>query len=244
MVDCTVYIDESGDLGYRCGTRWFVLSGVVVDIQTEPVIRNIINSIRNKLNMKEIHFRKIHSFDERCYVVDKLNECDFTYFNIIIDTDKSTLSQDSGASSTDNPRILLYNHACRFLLERVSWYLRDSGKNANVILSARGTSRDNDLIDYIKRLISEGTIQHINSGGVKAKSASKWDLLQLADVCATTSAKLFEFTPLGFRTPCFAYKLRNHLYTYNGQVSKYGLKYYNENMKPSEEFFKSNLICK
>lgn len=31
MSDCTVYIDEAGDLGYQRGTRWFVLSAVIVE---------------------------------------------------------------------------------------------------------------------------------------------------------------------------------------------------------------------
>lgn len=39
MSDCTVYIDESGDLGIGCGSRWFVLSAVVVDKRAEPSLR-------------------------------------------------------------------------------------------------------------------------------------------------------------------------------------------------------------
>lgn len=30
MADCTVYIDESGDLGFGHGTKWFVLTAVTV----------------------------------------------------------------------------------------------------------------------------------------------------------------------------------------------------------------------
>ena len=62
MSDCTVYIDESGDLGVGKGTRWFVLSAVIVKRTEEPTIRNKINQIRKKLNIQEIHFKKIPKF--------------------------------------------------------------------------------------------------------------------------------------------------------------------------------------
>lgn len=39
MSDYTVYIDEAGDLGIGRGTRWFVLTAVVVKKTVEPQIR-------------------------------------------------------------------------------------------------------------------------------------------------------------------------------------------------------------
>lgn len=33
MADCTVYIDESGDLGFGHGTKWFVLTAVKYSLQ-------------------------------------------------------------------------------------------------------------------------------------------------------------------------------------------------------------------
>lgn len=39
MSDCTVYIDEAGDLGIGRGTTWFVLTAVIVDKTAEASIR-------------------------------------------------------------------------------------------------------------------------------------------------------------------------------------------------------------
>ena len=48
--DCTVYIDEAGDLGYKRGTRWFVLSAVIVDKNEESAIRKKMLQVKSRLN--------------------------------------------------------------------------------------------------------------------------------------------------------------------------------------------------
>ena len=58
MSDCTAYIDESGDLGVNRGTRWFVLSAVIVNKTDEANIRKTIARIKNQLNLQEIHLKK------------------------------------------------------------------------------------------------------------------------------------------------------------------------------------------
>ena len=88
MSNCTVYIDESGDLGINRGTRWFVLSAVVVDKADEPNIRARINQIRSQLNIKEIHLKKIQNFNKRALIVCELNSEQFTYMNVLVDTNK------------------------------------------------------------------------------------------------------------------------------------------------------------
>ena len=49
--NCTLYIDEAGDLGIGKGSDWFILSGVLIDKQEEPQIRETIKNIRIKLNV-------------------------------------------------------------------------------------------------------------------------------------------------------------------------------------------------
>jgi hypothetical protein len=62
---CTLYIDEAGDLGFNRGTQWFVLSGVIVEKNDEPLIRNIMKNIKSKLNMNNIHFRNMKAEEMR-----------------------------------------------------------------------------------------------------------------------------------------------------------------------------------
>lgn len=136
---------------------------------------------------------------------------------------------------------------CRMLLERVSWFLRDTNRTADIVLSARGTSRDGELIEYIKQKllpyegnqIAQGVFRNIN-----AKTANSWDMLQLADVCATTTFVAYEINGWGFRTPCYFKVLKNHLYQHKGKVMSYGMKYFTGEMKPDEKEAGNDYPCK
>lgn len=239
MSNYTVYIDEAGDLGINRGTKWFVISAVVVKKADEKSIRKTMNAIKTRLNIKEIHMRKVQDFNKRGYIVRELNSENFVYMNVIVDTQKFD------SSKIPNP-IIAYNFACKYLLQRVSWYLRDINETADLVLSARGTSRDNELIDYIKEKLlpyDSNRIESYTIEKITAKSAAEWDLLQLADVCATTMFLGYEVNGLGFRLPCFSYAMKNHLYNINGNVNSYGIKFFVTDMKPNDSEFKNQKIC-
>lgn len=239
---CTVYIDEAGDLGINRGTRWFVLSAIIVNNENELEIRQKIHSLKSNLNLHEIHFRKLRSYEQKCYVVSSLSSCNFDLVNVIVDTSKITLNK---TDKNGTPSIVSYNYCCRLLLERVSWLLRDSSRIGDIVLSSRGTSRDNELIEYIKKLLEydfneiANRFQHI-----KSKSASEWDLLQLADICATSVFHYHETNQYGFITPCYCYRLKSHVYKRNENTDSYGMKYYSPEMKPDKTYFLSKMICK
>lgn len=65
MANCTLYIDEAGDLGIQRGSDWFVLAGVLINKSDEPHIREVIKAIKSKININEIHLRKMQSFDKK-----------------------------------------------------------------------------------------------------------------------------------------------------------------------------------
>lgn len=231
-----VYIDEAGDLGWNKGSRWFVITAAVVDAEDEKSIRKNLAQIRARLNVNEVHLRKIKEFERRAYIVKSLSAENFTYLNVLIDTTKLK----PGLTST-----ILYNYSCRYLLERVSWFLRDTNRRADIVLSSRGTSRDNELIDYIRQLISypENEIVPHVFGTVSAKTPHCWELLQLADVCATSMFLCYEERVYGFRLPCFAMALSKHLYKHGRQAVRYGLKFFRDDMEPTKEELNSNKLC-
>lgn len=240
MADCTAYIDESGDLGINCGgTRWFVLSAVIVDKSDEAAIRKKMERIKSRLNVKEIHLRRIRDFYKAAYIVRELNGEKFTYMNILVDTNKFDRSK------IPNPQIA-YNYVCKFLLERVSACLKEQGRTADIVLSARGTSRDGELIQYIEEKLlpyPSNSIDETRFEDVAAKAAASWDMLQLADVCATTMFRAYELNPYGFSTPCYSLMLADHLYRKNGQVDSYGVKFFTSEMKPNLEILKCTRAC-
>lgn len=230
----TVYIDEAGDLGIGKGTRWFVLTAVIVDCEDEKNIRADMLKIKSKLNINEIHLRKIQEFNKRAYIVRTLKDAKFTYINVIIDTMQLELNS-----------LIAYNYACRLLIERVSWFLRDTNRLADIVLSARGTSRDRELIDYLQtKLISYSKNEITNMFlSIKAKPASQWDMLQLADVCATSMFLSHEINAYEICVPCFSKALSAHLYKHNDVIMNYGIKYFNKNMVPDKNLLHSKWIC-
>lgn len=235
----TVYIDESGDLGVNRGTKWFVLTAVIVKKSDEKSIRNVMNKIKTRLNINEIHLRNIKDFFKRSYIVKELSECDFVYMNVIFDTDKFDTSK------IPNP-IIAYNYICKYLLQRVSWYLAEMNQAADVVLSARGTSRDNELIEYIRNKLLPYPNNHIEEtyfNKIEAKTSPQWDMLQLADVCATTMYLRHQNNKYGFNVPCFTITLSAHLFRKYNKIDTYGVKYFTPDMKPSNGELEKCHVC-
>ena len=83
--DCTVYIDEAGDLGIGRGTRWFILTAVIVDKGDEGLIRKRMNAIKVRLNAHDIHMRNINDFMQRAFTVRELRDLPSTFMNVIVD---------------------------------------------------------------------------------------------------------------------------------------------------------------
>lgn len=235
---CTVYIDEAGDLGHNKGTQWFILSAVIVDKKDEPSIRKTIARLKSDLNVNEIHIRKIKEFPRRAYIVRELSGENFTHINVVCDTTK--FDKTKNLSPT-----LAYNYVCRILIERVSWFMRDTNREGDILLSSRGTSRDGELIDYIKNKLfpDKNEVYSDVFKKVSAKSSFEWDLLQLADVCATSMFLSHEINRFNLYYPCFASALSSHLYKYKKKYYGYGLKYMSNDMRPDVSELKKHAPC-
>jgi len=171
--------------------------------------------------------------------IDELNGETFTYMNVLVDTSKFDAAKIPASS-------VAYNYVCKYLLQRVSWYLEAEGKTADIVLSARGTSRDGELIQYIKEKLLPYPNNSINENvfnKVSAKSAGSWELLQLADVCATTMLLTYEVNGYGFTTPCYSAAMQAHLYRKNSKVDSYGIKFFTSEMKPDIVEVRETRIC-
>ena len=169
----------------------------------------------------------------------ELSEEEFVYMNVLVDTSKF----DKAKIPTP---AMAYNFVCKYLLQRVSWFLDSSMKTADIVLSARGTSRDNELIQYISDKLLPYPSNGIKSSvfnKISAKTAPTWDLLQLADVCATTTFLTYEINKYGFCVPCFSLNLQEHLYQKNGKIDSYGIKFFTSEMKPDVQELRKHRIC-
>lgn len=237
--NATLYVDESGDLGYGCGTKWFVLSGAIIASDDERRMRDTISAIRSTLNIREIHWRKIREFDKRAFIIHELAQHPFTYINIIADTSMLDRKKISDPHK-------VYNYMCRFLIERASWLLRDESYTANIMLAGRGTGKDGELKSYIETHLLNSTDKQIEPrfDSVLVKFASEWDMLQVADTCAASTFAALEPNKYGLCTPCFLQRLKNKLYRHNGKVENYGMKYLDSEMKIAANYYSGKLICR
>ena len=232
----TVYIDESGDLGVRKGTKWFVITAVIIDKQSENKMRSAVSNIKSVLNLKTIHFKDIREFNKKLYIVSQIKDIPFVIINVLVDTDQLDL-YDSAKT---------YNFMSKILLERVSWFLKDLGLSAHVVFSSRNTRRDNELTNYLNDKVLSYSWNNVVSNtilSVKSEKMEKLDMLQIADVCAAAMFKSHETDRFGFTYPCFMNGLKKHLYTRYSHVFSYGIKYYKDTMRPDTNDFAKTAPC-
>ena len=228
LAKANVYIDESGDLGYQRGSDWFCISAVIVKNEDEKTIRQNLKKIKDKLNLAFIHFVKISEFSRRSYIVKEINDYNFKIIAVVSDTRELKIAKDN--------TLMAYNYLSKLLIERVSWYLRDNSMIGNIMFSARSSKKDQELVGYIIDVVRNkpGSISAKNINNISYKKATDWDMLQLADVCASSIYQAHQKDHYGFRYPCFIYRLINHLYSYDERVVGYGVKYFPDTSNTDE----------
>ncbi|MDL2324021.1 DUF3800 domain-containing protein [Ruminococcaceae bacterium OttesenSCG-928-A16] len=244
MANAMIYIDESGDLGCRKGTKWFILTALIVTSEEEKDLVREMRKIKSVLNMKIIHWKNIRDFDKRRFIAGAISSKNFTYINVLIDTDKIDMSLMQGSTKGVSNNDILYNYMCRYLLERASNFLAKNGMCADIVLSSRGTTKDKNLIEYIEKLLNHphNSIDKTTIQKIKSRTAGDLELLQVVDVLTSSLRNGLEPNRYGHITPCYSYAFAKHLYKVNGNVSEYGLKYFTKDMKPKEKM--RGVICK
>lgn len=214
-----VYIDESGDEGIQKGTKWFILSAVMVQKCNDLSLSKVIDEIKPVLgisNSKPFHWKELRkNISKKRFAIDKLNEKDFVYTNIIVNT--------YDMKSTELQGKLLYNYSCRFLLERVSWFVNENNSRADVIFSNRSSTSYKDLEKYIDSIKNYGQIKPVFDS-FKAIDMLQLKNLQIADICANSMHDAFEKDSFGFTEERFVQTLSPKLYRRKGLLDKYGLK--------------------
>ncbi len=200
-----VYIDESGDEGFKFPTEaggqgsseWFVVSAVVTRKSSDLATVKLVDRVREKLGKPkgtELHYRKLDHAPRVVLAQEIGAETGLLWIAVAIH--KPTLTK----LRTER----LYFYACRYLLERVCWLCREKVKpgegdgSAEIIFSNRSSMSYADFRAYLKRL-GEMRDTHIwpsilRSDQVIAAKAREKRGLQIAD--AVASAVFFALTPL------------------------------------------------
>jgi len=234
-----VFVDESGDEGFRFGegsSDWFVLSAVVVRAVDELQVVKLVDTIRDQLGKppkKPIHFRDL-KHEQRLPFVDQIARARLRAVSVLVH--KPTLREPEKFRE----RYRLYFYAARYLLERVSWYCRDhrthrdvGDGSAEIIFSNRSGMSYNELRDYLKYLEAcSGPLDvRIEWSVIKPRQIVSYRPgrrmgLQIADAVASAFFYAVQPSKHGFVEDRYARILKPVVYRGPNRYLGYGLKFW------------------
>lgn len=228
-----VYIDEAGDRGAAAGSsRYFVVSAVIVDDAQDSTVRDQVSRLKQLLRRGSddvLHFRNLtHSQKVKaCQEIASLSVQGFASVVICKNT-LNTPFPDGGLAYIAQPDPM-YLWAIRLLLERVSWFVRDTGGDTSIVTFAHlKRFKADKLHDYIEALRHAPTSIHwpsFEGHRFRLSAPSHTQLLQVADICASALFKAVEPDEYGNPEQRYLAELRPIIYRRgSGPVTSYGLK--------------------
>jgi hypothetical protein len=135
-----VYIDEAGDRGTALGSsRYFVVSAFIVDNAKEAVARQELLALKHALGRKPsdtLHFRKLTHSQKVKACQDIANFSVQRFTSVVLSKKAITTPFPGGGLAYISQPDPMYLWAVRLLLERVSWFIRDTGGGSSVVTFA------------------------------------------------------------------------------------------------------------
>ena len=213
MKEYNVYIDESGDEGIKRGIKFFILTAIVVDKSNEDKIKKSIYDIKSNLEMSkttQLHWNKISGTPNKKYIIDTINNEDFTIIHTVIDTSSIKYLKSKQ----------IYFSFFNYLLERISLKTKDGTINKIYISSRSGLSTQK-LKENFKNSFNNIDLSKIKD--IVVKQNKYFALLQLADVCCSSFQQALRY-PSNLTYYCVL-KLKDKLFKhYNGTIKGFGIK--------------------
>lgn len=225
-----VYIDESGDEGINRGSKYFILTAVLVEKEKDLVVCKCIDIIKENLEIAmktQLHWNRIKGYPNKLMIMSNIHKMDITIINIVINT-----TQISFISSNK-----IYNHFSGYLYERICWFVRDKNAVANLNISSRGENLvKENIINFLKANNKKFKIDYSRIKKIKIYPNSQKRLLQLADCCSSSLGQALKFNDV--KRFKYVYYLKDKFYKCNEKYLGYGLKYVPGNIAPANEFQK------
>ena len=238
------YIDESGDEGFKfrqknddqASSNWFILASFVTRKKTDLETVKTIDVIRQELKLhpkKHIHWKDLKHQQKVRYsqIIAKLQTR-----AIGVCVHKPSLFEPE----TFQERYRLYFYAVRYLLERLSWLVRDR-HNPNkwggdgtleLLFSNRQGMSYTELKDYLYRLKKQREsgqdvrieFDKVQIEKLKTQAPGRSMGLQLSDAVAGAFFNALEKDRFGNTEPRYLNIISPILYRNEGNVQGYGIK--------------------
>lgn len=219
---------KAGDEGIKRGSKWFILTAIIVPKDYDLTLSNKIVKIKNELNMsrkEQLHWNKILKYDKKIKIIYDLISENFKIIHVAINT-----YEINKLKSKD-----LYPYFMSYLIERVSYYVNNNKSKCNIFISTRNEN-NKQKNQYLKNELTNKRIYHhieikcIND--IKFLDNRDRNLLQLADVCCSSFAQAIKYnTPQEWE---YVLKLKSNIWHYKNSFIGYGIKFY-----PPIEWFKT-----
>jgi hypothetical protein len=253
------YIDESGDEGFvfpegrpdRGSSRWFVISAVITPFERDKELIMLAKSIRSDLQMQpkaSIHFADLRH-DRRVYVVIRIANSWLTVASVIIHKTRIEHPEIFQAEA-----FRLYKYAARLLLERVSWFCRDTAASqedcqCRLIFEHRKALSYEGLQEYLtilqgqaeddawQQLLLNDVRIHwpaIVIKKVEAAQKPQYAGLQFADCVASGTRAALEYRH-GFTEHRYGKMLKPRIYERGTNYKSYGLKFFPGGIEATDE---------
>lgn len=248
-----VYIDESGDEGFKFGqgsSEWFFLSAVIIKKSSDLQTVKLVDDVKIQLGRepkKPLHFSKL-KHEQRLLFVDHISKADLKLVTVLIH--KPSIKEVEKFQE----RYRLYFYGVRYLFERISWYCRDhraahdvGDGSAHIIFSNRSGMSYDEMKQYLQLLQSQTKLLDvriewsiINCEQIESFTPGKRMGLQIADAIASSFYYALENSPYGFTEDRYARMLKPVVYHRKSRYIGYGLKFWpseGENATSSDKKF-------
>lgn len=236
------YIDEAGDQGFtfrdppeRASSQWFNLSAVVVrETSREAESREFIEFAKtvSKKHWSKLHFREL-PHERRAALSHYLSRRPIQVSSVC--WNKRELMEDDHPHTLDQ-RTRMYHYSIRFLLERISWLVRDARPRpespiCRLVFAKCKNLKYDVILNYLRRLRAgdeEEDIRihwpSIDIENILVQPSSELAGLQIADIVASSVHKGFELDPHERTEATYVRHLRRRTYCRGTNYRAYGMK--------------------
>lgn len=221
------YVDEAGVRSHsKASSDHFVMSAVVVEDADAGRASDFLAGLRSDLRRRPgdpLHWQNFNAHSDRLHAAKTLGSQEWATISSVVVCKRHLL----GTSQLDEDQAYLYT--LRFLLERLSWYARDSSATLTYTLAHIVRMQLSKLREYEANLRDDYDCRihwpALDRKGGRIDQPKRIEMLQAADLAASATFAAFNPDRFGNVEPRYLQELSPRLYRRGlAPVASYGLK--------------------
>lgn len=215
MDEYTAYIDESGDEGIQKGSKYFILTAVIVKKSEDLKIAKSIDAIKLSLEMdikSQLHWTKVKGHPNKMMIMETISNQNIKIINVVIDTTKIKFITSRN----------LYYYFSEYMYERITQYMDSMDGICHLCISQRSQLKKQELKNHILTCDIEKRINPNRLGNITILPNASRRLLQMADSCCSALGQCLKYETLPM-IECVK-KIRKRYYCVDKKILGYGLK--------------------